>query len=169
MILSVSNLFSKEGATEIMHGTFSEVVSLPNETLEFFRPQDLFSGTFNFFRLDDDVVVVIENGILKGVSPCAKCLQEMETHVMVTNAEQIFYSKRQKGWGEESFSINHKNLTIDLSDFFRQEVLIRIPEAPVHREGDCDKKMLEKISEHLDKGAPSPFAEIKDILGKAGK
>ena len=84
-------------------------------------------------RVDEGINVEIENLQVKMEFICARCMNRFEQKVNVPHAERMFFFNKQKGDIDvfDTFYVDMKNMTIDITDFLRQEIILHFPLIPV--------------------------------------
>ena len=89
-----------------------------------------------FIKLKGSVSVIINNLKVKVKFSCGKCLKDMVEEVIVPQAECEFRSHREHDdQMNDIYYIDTKDKTVDLSEVFRQEIILHFPLIPV-----CSKR-----------------------------
>lgn len=153
----------------------------PNLASEIILTEPL-TGNLDLFRLKDGLSVVASNIQSEYQATCNKCLKVFTSPLNIETTERMFLPEAptQDFDPLEVFLINLKDLTIDLSEMFRQEIILHFPLFPVCSEG-CQglcpgcKINLNDTKKHApgctgatveDSSGPEnrPFANLKDLL-----
>ncbi len=137
-------------------------------------------------RMKDGLVVVFSDLSTSVDQTCAKCLEKFTQFIEVDNFERNFQAHlpERDFDPQETFLINQKDLTIDLTESLRQEIILHFPLIPVcsercqglcvscavnlnhqkHRPGCLanQKTSVPSGSEDTHK----PFANLKDLLNQ---
>lgn len=135
-------------------------------------------------RMKEGVSVVLSNWHTSAELPCARCLEKYKQAIDIKQLEVHFFSataKDQLG-DSDQLLINVKDLTIDLTEAIRQEIILHFPMIPVcskrckglcqvcqvnlnkeaHRK-NCNLAETEAIIS-TEEGIIRPFANLKDLF-----
>jgi uncharacterized metal-binding protein YceD (DUF177 family) len=140
------------------------------------------TGDLEIFRLKEGLSVIASNIQSEYQATCNKCLKVFTSPLFIESTERMYLAEApEKDFDPlEVFLINSKDLTIDLSEMFRQEIILHFPLFPVcseHCQGLCPgcKINLNDTKKHAPgcTGATvetsttpenRPFANLKDLL-----
>ncbi len=122
-----------------------------------------------WMRLEASVIgsVVVE---------CDRCLENLELPVDINAVLQIKFAKTDEDpQSDEFLVVDPTSGELDLSQFLYDYICINLPLQKVHKDGECNEKMIEKL--HLlnsyDSDAPkvidSPFGNLKQLIGAKKK
>ncbi len=136
------------------------------------------------FRMKNGLSVVLNNITSTTEQTCSRCLDKFSQKLEIEEAEAHFYEKPpQKDFDSlEVYFIQMQNMSIDLTDALRQEIILHFPMIPVcserckglcpscqvnlnhgeHRKG-CDKAKIEQ-EEGEGEDTYKPFANLKNLL-----
>lgn len=105
---------------------------------------------------------------------CERCLKKFEHEVKIEGAERVFFSEKPEDDADfdKSFLINLRDLTIDLSDMLRQEIILHFPLISVCSKsckGLCPHCGADKNKEKCnckdeDMGEQKPFKNLKNLM-----
>lgn len=140
------------------------------------------SGKLELFRLKDGLSVIASDIQSQYQAVCTKCLKQFTSPLSIESTERMFLAEMPDRDFDplEVFLIDLKDLSIDLSDMFRQEIILHFPLFPVcseHCQGLCPgcKINLNDTKKHApdctgvtveESSGPEnrPFANLKDLL-----
>lgn len=133
-------------------------------------------------RVEEGVNVEIENLEAKVEFICVRCMNRFEEKINIPHAERMFFFNKQKGDIDvfDTFYVDMKNMTIDISDFVRQEIILHFPLIPVCSKSckglcpycgsnlndtlcACSKKKKESPKTH------KPLSDLKKLYNSANK
>lgn len=91
------------------------------------------SGKAEFMRIEDAINVIIRDIELELEFECSKCMAKSVRTVKIPHAERVFYFEQQHGDIDifDTFYVEMKNMTINISDLLRQEIILHFPSIPV--------------------------------------
>ena len=135
-------------------------------------------------RMKDGVMAVFSDFSTKIELTCSKCLDKYLEEIQVDSFERQFEQEMPRTDYDplETFLINQKDTTIDLTESLRQEIILHFPMIPVcsescqglcascaanlnhekHREGCTDGQKV--IKEDATGETHKPFANLKNLL-----
>lgn len=140
------------------------------------------TGNLDIFRLKEGLSVQVSQVQSEYQAVCNKCLKQFTAPLFIESTERMFLAEMPDRDFDplEIFLINLKDLTIDLSEMFRQEIILHFPLFPVcseHCQGLCPgcKINLNDTKKHApgctsikveESSGPEnrPFANLKDLL-----
>jgi uncharacterized protein len=136
------------------------------------------------FRMKNGLSVVLNNISSTVEQTCSRCLDQFTQQLEIEEAEAHFYEKSpQKDLDPlEVYFIQMQNMSIDLTDALRQEIILHFPMIPVcsercpglcpsckvnlkhqeHKKG-CDKAKIEQ-EDGEGEDTYKPFANLKNLL-----
>ena len=91
------------------------------------------TGELMLIKLKDEIVAIISAAEIKIGFTCNRCLKAFTSIVEIPGAERQFISRKPSQVDDLSdvFLIDMKDLTIDLSEMVRQEIILHFPFIPV--------------------------------------
>lgn len=138
-------------------------------------------GEVTLMRVEGGINVEIKNIELDLEFKCMKCMDTFLYSIKIPHAERFFNFEEQTGDIDifDTFYINKKNMTIDISDFLRQEIILHFPSIPVCSKsckGLCPScgKNLNKATCSCDKNvidsnSKKPLSSLKKLYKSANK
>ena len=134
-----------------------------------------FTAELMLIKLKEEISVLLTNGSVKVRLICTRCLKQFTRDIEIKAAERQFYAKEPSHKEEDIndiFLINMKDLTIDLSEMIRQEIILHFPFIAVCSTGckglcqrcgkDRNKRPCNCKAEITD--SYQPFKDIKKLL-----
>lgn len=138
-------------------------------------------GNIGFMRVEGGINVEIKNTETNLEFKCVKCTEKFARIIKIPHAERVFHFEEQQGDIDifDTFYINTKNMSIDVSDFLRQEIILHFPSIPVcsksceglcaycgknlNKEScDCDEKVEKTVQE-------KPLSSLKKLYKSSNK
>lgn len=161
-------------------------LSQGRHTFRFHVDKTLFESFGNSQILDADIDVTIEldkegrrmllTDCSEGyvVVECDRCLDELRLPVSLkTEAEVVF---AEQGAAEESgeyLVVDSSDGELDVTQFVYDYICINLPLRKVHKEGECNRQMLDRLQqassteENASRAAGnSPFKDLEKLLNK---
>jgi uncharacterized protein len=146
-----------------------------------FNPKEInaasnLTGDLMLIKLKEEISAIVTDAEISVIFPCNKCLKEVTLQVFVPSAEREFLAKKPDKSEDvnDLYLIDKKNLTIDLTEMMRQEIILHFPFIPVcskHCKGICqtcgtdrNKKPCKCKKGDLEY---KPFANLKKIIRKS--
>ncbi|MCC6643413.1 DUF177 domain-containing protein [Candidatus Peregrinibacteria bacterium] len=144
------------------------------------------SSDLTLIRMKDGVIAILEHLQTSSTLTCSKCLIDFDFQLAVSTTEREFLSEApgRNYDSMEVFLINPNDMSIDLTETLRQELLLHFPMIPVCSERckglclDCHVNL--NLEENHDTSCQSfqkkeheteesektykPFANLKDII-----
>lgn len=135
-------------------------------------------------RMKDGVAVVLDNLHTTVEIECARCLTKYQQSVSAAQTEIHFLSSKTVEQPDDTdyYPINLKDLSIDLTEAIRQEIILHFPLIPVcsksckglcpncranlntgEHQNNCNYKE-EKADSSNDQEGSHPFANLKDLF-----
>jgi len=143
------------------------------------------TGDFMLIRMKEGLTVLLQNIQTETELECTRCLDKFKYHLHVSSAERQFYeSIPERDYDPfEIFLINMQEMSIDLTEMLRQEIILNFPMIPVCSErckGLCPgcRINLNTTSQHLPDCTANAgelietsadqkhFAHLKDLFKK---
>ncbi|MFA6305508.1 MAG: YceD family protein [Candidatus Gracilibacteria bacterium] len=123
LIFKISHLLDSQTGT---NETYSFDVPLD---LEYVEKKGNVTGKIEIMRIDEGLNVVARNVELTLKSQCSKCLKTFAQKIKVLSAERQFNLEKPEKAEDENdvYLINKKNLTIDVTEMLRQEIILHFP------------------------------------------
>lgn len=165
----IANLYSKDsGQKEDYHRkcdfTF-EGVLIP---LEF---------DITLMKLEDAIVVILQNIKAKAALECVRCLKKIEQELEIQDAEREFLFTPPAVIEDETdlYLVNLKLKELNIEEMLRQEILLHFPAFPLCSSlcqglcSVCGQNRNEKNCGHEQKILPSeeevkPFSQLKNLI-----
>jgi len=134
------------------------------------------TGELMMIKLKDEISVILKDAEIGVRFKCSRCLKEFEATVEIPGSEREFLSQRPTIADDlnEVCLIDMKDLTIDLFEMVRQEIILHFPFIQVCSDGckglcphcgqDRNKKMCKCKGEDI--GTFKPFGNLKKIINK---
>jgi|WetSurMetagenome_2_1015567.scaffolds.fasta_scaffold166926_4 uncharacterized protein len=172
LTFKVSKLWtSPEGSTE--------KISLNVKTQ--FDPAEIdavseLTGDLMLIKLKDEISALISDACITVQFTCDKCLKKFTKEVCIPNAERQFLATKPPKVEDvnDLFVIDMKNLTIDLTEMMRQEIILHFPFIQVcskHCKGICQTCGADRNKKPCGCKDQSPenkpFANLKKIIRKS--
>lgn len=170
LIFEISHLIDKPTGAQISYNFTS-----PAHFENIDATSDI-KGNIEIMRIDDGVNVLFKNIDIAVLLICEKCLKPFKTKIKIDSAERQFYFKKPNFIDDvfDLFLINNKNLTIDITEPIRQELLLHFPIIKVCSKGckglcphcgkDRNKQKCDCKNETIIEN--KPFAKLKQLLIK---
>lgn len=92
-----------------------------------------FSAKILFMKIDGGIHVQIKNMKATFKFVCTKCGKKYKQGIKADEAERVYFFENQKEIADifDVFYVDMKNMTIDITDFVRQEIILHFPPIPV--------------------------------------
>lgn len=132
LLFDIARLWgSPEGTTEKHQINVKPVL----EDIDFELASAL-KGELLFIKMKDMISVLARDMSVEVKFNCVKCLKSFSQDVDFTDIEREFHIKKQRDDQlKDIYYIDSKEMTIDLADMFRQEIILHFPLIPV-----CSKR-----------------------------
>jgi uncharacterized protein len=141
-------------------------------------------GSLLLIRMKEGVSVVLSDLKTSFGQTCARCLDNFVFRLHIPEMEAHFYDHLPAGGGDgtESFPIRRKDMSIDLTEAIRQEIILHFPLIPVcskRCKGLCSEcranlnrqphglgcsRPASIPSDDSENGGNRPFANLKDYF-----
>ncbi len=170
LIYSVDELLTKEVGT-------SEVYSFDGPVeFEDVKAVSNISGEVTLLRIDDSINVATKNIDVEIELECQKCLDPFKVQINFPFSERQYFINRPELVEDPNdlFLINKQDLSVDLTDMLRQEIILHFPPITVCSEsckGLCsqcglqlNKKNCNCKEEKIEESANKPLAILKDLI-----
>lgn len=134
------------------------------------------TGDLMLIKLKEEISAIVTGAEISVRFPCTRCLKEFTCAVSIPSAEREFLARKPRKIDDinDVYLIDMKNLTIDLTEMMRQEIILHFPFIPVcskHCKGICqtcgadrNKKPCACKADALEY---KPFANLKKIIRKS--
>jgi len=146
----------------------------PAEFAEFKLKSDL-KGRIDIMKIDDGFLVRVYD--LESTLPtkCEKCLKPLTVPLKIRSFDRQFFLRQPSETEDiyDTFMVNSKNMTIDITELLRQEIILHFPPKIVcspHCKGICshcgvdrNKKQCDCRDENPDQDS-KPLAVLKDLI-----
>ena len=124
---TINELFFEElGYSEIKKGTFNIVLLLHKQ--------------INMLTLNFSI-----EGIAKVV--CDRCLDELELDIKTQQKLFVSFGEETQEETEEKLILSHNEQEINVSQFIYEYIILAMPLARTHMEGQCDPELVKKLEE----------------------
>lgn len=96
---------------------------------------------------------------------CDRCLDPLDIDVRGVNTLFVKFGEENKEEEDDVIIISNKENKIDLSQYIYEYILMQKPMRCVHKEGECNKDMLERINkiENNKESIDPRWESLKDI------
>lgn len=130
-------------------------------------------GVVDIMRLKDGFNVEVSEVEVDIELECEKCLTPTKHHIEVDHFEKEFLQREPENIEDPAglFLVNTKNLTIDLTEALRQEIILHFPVDQVcsmHCKGLCPKCGANKNEKECDcnteEEGNKPLAGLKNLI-----
>ncbi len=133
-------------------------------------------GDLMLVKLKEEISALVTDACVTVRFTCQKCLKKYEEEVFMPAVEREFLASKPAKVEDPAdlFLIDMKNLTIDLTEMMRQEIILHFPFIQVcskHCKGICqtcgadrNKKTCGCKEQSLEN---KPFADLKKIIRKS--
>ncbi|MBI5152141.1 DUF177 domain-containing protein [Candidatus Peregrinibacteria bacterium] len=135
----------------------------------------------NIMKLEDELNIAVENFITKINFICSKCLKPFTHEIKIPFAERQFLFEQPRDIEDldDLYLVDMKNMTIDLTELFRQEILLHFPLNPLCSlkcKGlcyVCGKDLNKNSCGHASAAAETakdthkPMAHLKELFNRA--
>ncbi len=180
VILKIGKLWnSTEGTSDEQH-IEADLTFKKTEII----PVSAFTADATLFKMKNEISVVLQNAEITCQFNCNRCLKKTEISVKFTDESRSFLGPRpprKKAHTtpefdeNENFSIDIKNLTIDLYDMIRQEIILHFPLIPLCSlscKGLCptcgknknEQKCHCKVDTEAEIQGENPFHVLKNLF-----
>lgn len=169
LTFKVSKLWnSAEGTTEKI-AFDAEVKFDPSEI----NAVSSLTGDLMLVKLKNEISAIVTDAEITVSFLCSKCLKKFNRDILIPGAEREFLAKKPHKDDDENdlYLIDMKNLTIDLAEMMRQEIILHFPFIQVCSESckglcgrcgtDLNKKKCLCKTENLDN---MPFQDLKKTI-----
>ena len=138
-------------------------------------------------RMKDGVMAVMTDFSTSVLQNCSRCLDQFTQDIQVEAFERHFFDHiPHQGYDNlETFLISQKDMSIDLTESLRQEIILHFPMIPVcsercqglcpsctvnlnhetHKKG-CTEAQKEVTAKEEIADSQKPFAHLKDLFSK---
>ncbi len=159
LIFSITGLYKEdEGKTEEFHLSVEQSFDKNDFTLTSPIETDV-----TFMKTDKGIAAVLENFTFQVKTHCSRCLKNMKLKIVVPIIERNFLFIKPKVVEDETdlYLCDLKQMEIDLSELFRQEILLHCEPFPV-----CSTscKGIIPVQEHTGPELVQPFKDLKHKL-----
>ncbi len=146
--------------------------AIDNSFFENYPQKDILGADIKISLIFEKGSNIIEiKGLMEGsvTTQCDRCLEEMTT---VVDRDLMLLVKFSDEVSEETDDIMVLSTTeseLDLRQFFYDYIALSLPLQRVHKSGECDPEMIEKLNKYSgkiseSKESVSPFEKLKDLI-----
>lgn len=91
------------------------------------------TGKVEIMKIEDGFNANVTNLDLKVEVLCKRCLKKISQNIHIDMTERQFFMHKPESVDDENdlYLVNKKDLTIDLGEFLRQEIILHFPSIPV--------------------------------------
>ncbi len=101
-----------------------------------FEPASALKAELLFIKLKEMISVLVREASVNIGFDCVKCLRGFTQEISFKDVEREFHFKKQRDdLLKDIYHIDTKEMTVDLADMFRQEIILHFPLIPV-----CSKR-----------------------------
>lgn len=135
------------------------------------RVKSKLKGSLQAFRMTEGFLLTIPAARVQIEENCVRCAEPTKLNLKIEDSSREFLEH----WNEEeveSFPIDLERLTVDLSEFIRQEIYLAVPQL-IYCKASC-KGVCSQCGRNLNKGhcdcekkakmEKQPFQKLKDML-----
>jgi len=125
-------------------------------------------------KLKNEIAVILENAEITLKTTCQRCLKPLEVKVEIESAERQYLDKEpdKKDDPFDLFLINFTNMTIDLGDMVRQEIILHFPLKSLCSKsckGLCsvcgkNRNKMKCDCKEEDAATQKPFKDLKKLI-----
>lgn len=139
-------------------------------------------GEVEITVIEEGFNVNVSNFSVKVLGNCFKCLKKITESITIDSTERIFYSKMPELVTDpnESFEVDQKRLSIDLSEMLRQEIILHFPSnsvcsksckgiCPICGKNSNKEQCSHEVQEELQPESNFPLAKLKDLIKSNAK
>lgn len=152
----ISHLVDKPTGTREVY-TFAGPAELEDLTLK-----SSISGELEIMRVEDGVNARAKDLEVKVDQECGRCLKHFQQKLRIPHAERIFLIDKPRKVEDinDLFLIDKKHLKIDVSEMFRQEIVLHLPINPVCLTG-CVFKSPQNEDQDIEN---KPLKALKELI-----
>ena len=122
--------------------------------------------------LDKQPSFININGVFKGVvtTACDRCLEDVIIELNFESSLMVKFTKeREKEEVDEIMVLDPSESELDLSQFYYDYITLALPLQRVHKKGECNPQMVEKIegisnNNEVEQKKSSPFDKLKNLM-----
>lgn len=94
-----------------------------------YKPKSKITGKVILMKIVDGINVQLENIKLEMEYKCGKCMTKYTKTINVPKAGRVYSFEKQKDLDDEYdiFYVDMKNMTLDLTEIIRQEIILHFP------------------------------------------
>jgi uncharacterized protein len=143
---------------------------------ENFEASSNLSAEIMLVKLKNEISALVRNAHIKISTNCEKCLSQYVVEMKIENAEREFLSNKisAKDDPNENFQIDINDMTIDLYEMIRQEIILHFPLISVCSKSCkglctvCGKNRNKTVCSCKieDTDIQKPFKDLKKIIKK---
>lgn len=191
LIFNIANLYKQEiGSREEFHLNVDQD----------FDPKDFelassIDTDVTLMKTEKSILVILENFETQLNTECSRCLKRIKVPIHIKSTERNFYFQKPAGAKTEItlelederdlYLSNLKQMELDLSELFRQEILLHFPAFAVcsavckgicpecgkeRDKADCGHAEIERVDAHdpkeVKKEHIQPFKSLKSLVPK---
>jgi len=92
-----------------------------------------FSAEITFMKIDGGIHVYIQNAVNKFEFNCTRCRKNFIKEIFIKDAQRVYFFEKQPEINDifDVYYVDLKNMTIDIAEFVRQEIILHFPTIPV--------------------------------------
>jgi len=170
LILKIAKLWTSAEGTSVKQDLDVKLEFDPREI----NALSNLTGEMMLIKLKEEISVIISDACVTIGFICTRCLKEFTADVKVPGSEREFYAKNPPESEDPTdiFMIDMKDLSIDLNEMVRQEIILHFPFIAVCSTGckglchTCGKnRNIRPCScKAQDTDTYKPFKDIKKLL-----
>ena len=153
-------------------GKHSFDFAIDNSFFEDYPQKDILGADISIsLTLDKRSNIIEIKGLMRGVvnTQCDRCLEEMSSEIERELSLVVKFSDEPDEENDEILVLSTTESELDLRQFFYDYIALSLPLQRVHKTGECDPEMIEKLKkfsgiapENIEKS--SPFKKLKDLI-----
>ena len=152
--------------------SFKDALDIEN-TLEFdgVKAVSNITADLTFMRILDGIHVLVNNLSSEMEFNCNKCAGKFGQKIHVNQAERVFHFEEQEVEDKsDQYYVNTKHMTVNLSEFIRQEIILHFPMIPVCSNSckglcpNCGRDLNKETCNCEDKDSHKPLSDLKNLI-----
>jgi uncharacterized metal-binding protein YceD (DUF177 family) len=80
--------------------------------------------------------------------PCVRCLDDIHQDISVEEVVKVRLTPSTQDEGETILEADAEGL-VDFTSLIYDDIILALPINPIHKEGECNKEMIDRLSQYL--------------------